>query len=294
MDPYYYTAPELEPVALVLVLLPAENCRHECRRNYADRDDGTANSNDSRMNQNEAMDAEPGYRAVGCLRALLFVTCALLSPTSFAFKVGDNYAQVVAEKGEPQGRMGAGELVVLRYSDCTVKLKDGVVIAITRTGAAKTASSTPTPEAKTPQQRAAALQAEEHKAVRRVIEIVNQPLQQYPITRGMSVARYPIWFHPGAETPDFDNVDITTFEDDKNYTGIGYEYGTSDLCPGVAFRLDDVGFNSKTKMFYVDRSVPKKRLTVEELQEINRLYRTIGRCNRELTALGVNPVIKIE
>ena len=31
-----------------------------------------------------------------------------------------------------------------------------------------------------------------------------------------------------------------------------------------------------TKYFYTDRSVPKKKLTEEEMLEINRLYRIIG------------------
>jgi hypothetical protein len=41
-----------------------------------------------------------------------------------------------------------------------------------------------------------------------------------------------------------------------------------------------------TKFFYVDRSVPKKKLTEDEMLEINRLYRIIGQCEIQLDILG--------
>ena len=40
-----------------------------------------------------------------------------------------------------------------------------------------------------------------------------------------------------------------------------------------------------TKYFYTDRTLPKKKLSETELLEINRLYRIIGRCERELAKL---------
>ena len=43
-----------------------------------------------------------------------------------------------------------------------------------------------------------------------------------------------------------------------------------------------------TKIFYQDRSLPKKRLTEEEMLEINRLYRIIGRCTDQLASMGVS------
>jgi hypothetical protein len=42
-----------------------------------------------------------------------------------------------------------------------------------------------------------------------------------------------------------------------------------------------------TKFFYLDRSLPKKKLTNEEMVEINRLYRIIGRCDNELSKAGI-------
>ena len=41
-----------------------------------------------------------------------------------------------------------------------------------------------------------------------------------------------------------------------------------------------------TKIFYIDRSLPKKKLTEAEMVEINRLYRVIGNCERQLQLMG--------
>jgi hypothetical protein len=41
-------------------------------------------------------------------------------------------------------------------------------------------------------------------------------------------------------------------------------------------------FNAQTKYFYTDRSLPKKKLTEAEMEEINQLYRIIGHCNDQL------------
>jgi hypothetical protein len=38
----------------------------------------------------------------------------------------------------------------------------------------------------------------------------------------------------------------------------------------------ELEFNAMTKYFYVDRSLPKKRLSEAEMIEINSLYRIIG------------------
>jgi hypothetical protein len=43
------------------------------------------------------------------------------------------------------------------------------------------------------------------------------------------------------------------------------------------FRGRDLEFNPMTKYFYRDLSLPKKRLTEEEMLEVNRLYRIIAR-----------------
>ena len=92
------------------------------------------------------------------------------------------------------------------------------------------------------------------------------------------------WFHPGASVPDFDNVDIRTSQE---LIYAKYGYVTSDLNPGVVFLGRELEFNANTKLFYTDRSLPKKRLTEAEMVEINRLYRIIGRCNRQIAQMQV-------
>jgi hypothetical protein len=115
-------------------------------------------------------------------------------------------------------------------------------------------------------------------AINRVREIVNQPVPQIPIARNEpDLDYYPNgWFHPGAEKPDFDTVDVRTTQDLRYARK---KYSTSNLNPGVGFLGADIEFNSATKYFYEDRSLPKKKLSEAEMLEINRLYRIIGKCD---------------
>jgi hypothetical protein len=127
---------------------------------------------------------------------------------------------------------------------------------------------------------AADLEAEMNDAVSQVKQIVNQPVTSLPRTPDMQVATYrPGWFHPGAEKPDFNTVDVRT-------TQMGdydqHEYVTSDLNPDVVYLGHELEFNPMTKYFYTDRLAPKKKLTEEEMLEINQLYRVIGKCEQQL------------
>jgi hypothetical protein len=120
--------------------------------------------------------------------------------------------------------------------------------------------------------------------IARVKQIVNQPVTKLARTADMEVSVYsPGWFHPGAERPDFKTVDVR-----KTRQSIydGHPYVSSDLNPGVAFRGPELEFNSMTKYFYGDRSLPKKKLTEAEMQEINRLYRIIATCEDKLKEPG--------
>jgi hypothetical protein len=139
-----------------------------------------------------------------------------------------------------------------------------------------------TPRAKIEDQRAT-LESEKQAAIQEVQRIVNQPVRQLTPTDDMRVSTYrPGWFHEGAVKPDFNNVDVRTTQE----TSYGQQqYVTSDLNPGVVFMGSEVEFNSMTKYFYVDRSLPKKKLADEEMIEINRLYRIIGRCEKQLADL---------
>jgi len=131
------------------------------------------------------------------------------------------------------------------------------------------------------------LNSQINDAMDQVRKIVNQPIVGYRRQPDMSVSEFsPGWFHPGANTPDFNNVDIRTSQE-KIYDR--YEWVSSDLNPGVVFRGPDLEFNANTKYFYTNRSLPKKKLTEAEMVEINRLYRIIGHCQSEIARLQPPP-----
>ncbi len=140
----------------------------------------------------------------------------------------------------------------------------------------------------------AQLDAEAALARQRVTEIINQPVSHLPRTDAAGVFS-PGWFHAGAEKPDFNTVDVRTTQ---SFPYDGYSYVTSDVTPSEMFIGHELEFNAMTKYFYVDRSLPKKRLTDAEMVEINRLYRIIGRDERadavrnwEIGGAGVLAVI---
>jgi hypothetical protein len=117
-------------------------------------------------------------------------------------------------------------------------------------------------------------------AIHQVERIINQPVAAYRRTPGMHVGLFsPGWFHPGATKPDFNNVDVRTTQETPY---AAHQYVTSDLNPGIVFLGSQLEFNSVTKYFYTNRSLPKKKLTEAEMLEINRLYRIIGRCEQQL------------
>ena len=129
----------------------------------------------------------------------------------------------------------------------------------------------------------ATIKSEITDAESRVREIVNQPVTPLTRTPDMQAATYqPGWFHEGAERPDFNTVDVRATQ---QLTYDQHEYVTSDLNPGVVFIGHELEFNSMTKFFYTDRSVPKKKLTEAEMLEINRLYRIIGHDEQELAQM---------
>lgn len=118
----------------------------------------------------------------------------------------------------------------------------------------------------------AQLDAAAARAKQRVIDIVNQPIRHLQRTEE-AIEFSPGWFHPGAIKPDFDNVDIRATQE---LTYVKDRYVTSDLNPQEMFIGDELEFNAMTKYFYVDRSLPKARLSEAEMIEINRFYRIIG------------------
>ncbi len=137
------------------------------------------------------------------------------------------------------------------------------------------------------QQQIAPLQAQINNAVARVQQIVNQPVRRLQLTRAMRYSNYREgWFHPGANTPDFNHIDIRTTQE-KPYDN--QQYVTSPLNPGIVFYGPDLEFNANTKYFVTDRNTPKKKLTDGEMVEINSLYRIIGKCQDEIARLSKPP-----
>jgi hypothetical protein len=130
----------------------------------------------------------------------------------------------------------------------------------------------PAQETTNAQAQIAAAQSEMNAAIQQVQKIVNQPVAGFARTAGNRAANFtPGWFHEGATKPDFNTVDVRATQEriyDK------YDYVTSDLNP-----------RAMTKYFYLDRSLPKKKLSEAEMVEINRLYRIIGRCEQQLAQL---------
>jgi hypothetical protein len=146
---------------------------------------------------------------------------------------------------------------------------------LSRPGHAQTPAST--------EQQIAAVQSRLDEAVDRVKDIVNQPVTHLARTPDMNVGVFSRgWFHEGAIKPDFATVDI---RDTQELIYSKYTYVTSNLNPDEAFIASELEFNSMTKYFYTDRTIPKRRLSDDEMLEINQLYRTIAQCMQQLDQL---------
>ena len=222
-------------------------------------------------------------RASAALLAFL-----LVASSAWAVSEGDTLAKVLAEKGKPQTQMTAGAMEVLSYPDAVIKLKDGVVVSV-RVQVPPKPSTAPAP-AKTAVRTAENIPALKQKldgAVARVIEIVNQPVPFVERTKDMDVSVES--FHDGATRPDFGSVDVRKTQEEP--ATHGHEYTMFSEHPNVAWSTSDIEFNSMTKYFYQDRTVPKKRLTEEEMVEVNKLYRTIAYCELRLGQLGFQGVV---
>jgi hypothetical protein len=218
-----------------------------------------------------------------------YLCCFLFSAAAaLASDIGDTYEKVIAEKGPPKSQMEAGAIRILSYPDATIKIKDNVVVSIKAVIAAPaqpTAVPRPAGQEVSPTERIAALKRKLKDALAKVDVIVNQPAPSVPRTPEMNITWWGnAWFHPGATTPDFNNVDVRKTQETAQYAK--YQYVSSNFTPDIAFLGSEIEFNSMTKFFYVDRSVPKKKLTEDEMLEINRLYRIIGQCEIQLDILG--------
>jgi hypothetical protein len=204
--------------------------------------------------------------------------CLLLSAVAaLGASVGDTYDQVLAEKGKPRNVIDAGAVRVLTYADVTVKLRDGVVVSVKPTPAQAPVPTTPPPAAL----EVKAVKAKLDDALAKVVAIINQPL---PFLPRPPKERMRIGvFHDGATRPNFSTVDVRLTQDGMFDAEpfITWEGNTDKMWVGK-----DTEFNAMTKYFYLDRSLPKKKLSEDEMLEVNRLYRIIGECEKQLAALG--------
>jgi len=129
----------------------------------------------------------------------------------------------------------------------------------------------------------AAVHADMDDAEKKVRAIVNQPVTHFPRSKWEKVGLFsPGWFDSGVVMPDFNRVDVRKFQE---FPYAEYWYVASDADPAEMFIGKELEFNSMTKCFYTDLTIPKKRLSEAEMLEINRLYRIIGRDQLELARL---------
>ena len=134
----------------------------------------------------------------------------------------------------------------------------------------------------------AALQLQLTNAWHQVEGIVCKPPPAYSREPGYHISVYGPggWFHPGANTPDFNRVDV---RQSQEFPYAGHEWVSSDASPTIMFHGSDLEFNAMTKLFYTNRSLPKRKLTEAEMLQINSLYRTIGHCQTEIAQLQPPP-----
>jgi len=228
------------------------------------------------------------------MKAAAFILLLSAAP-AWAVSIGETYQQVIAEKGNPRSGMVAGSMRMLNYPGLMVKIKDGVVVSITATEYKPSPTPTPIPSpSPTPllpvngtQAQVAqiyALADQVNSAVKSILTIINAPVTHVPRQAGMKVQSFgPQWFKPGATRPDFDHPDVGKSQE---LPYAKYDYVSTELDPNDVFIGSELEFNPMTKFFYIDRSVPKKKLTPAEIGEIDRLYRIIGQCEPQLIKLG--------
>jgi len=209
---------------------------------------------------------------------LCFLAAAI---AALASNVGDTYEQVIAEKGSPKSRIEAGSMRVLNYPDVVIKLRDDIVISI-KPAPPPQASAPPGPTPVPPQaEQVAVWKRKLDEAVATVVAVINRPVPSVP--RPPQLRIMGGLFHDGATRPDFNTVDVRATQEGMFDAE---PYITWQGSPDLMWVGKDTEFNSMTKYFYVDRSVPKRKLTEAEMLEVNRLYRIIGQCEQQLAGLG--------
>lgn len=224
-----------------------------------------------------------------CASGMKFVPlCFLLSASAIAAgaaQIGQTYDEVIASHGQPSSRMESGSIRILRYPRQILKLQDGIVVDISVPPRPRHSDSTPTTS--TADARAqlghleiAALRLKRARAEDRIRAIVNQPAPiQVRTTRMRVQTTHGAWYPEAASAPDFAVADARATQQ-KNYDGKGYLAAAAD--PGAVYLGDDIEYNPVLSYYYADRTIPKKKLRPEEMEEINALFRSIAECDRQL------------
>lgn len=203
-----------------------------------------------------------------------------------AAQVGQTYSQVIEKHGQPPGQMEAGSTRILRYPRQTIKLKDNVVVEVTAIAPARTREAAPRATAGTDASakptplEIASIRLKRARTEDRVRALVNQPPPSLPRTVRMRVqTNAGAWYPETATAPDYANVDVRATQQ-KNYDGKGYL--ATAAAPGVVYLGDELEFNPLLNYYYVDRTLPKKKLTSAEMEQINALFREIAECDQQL------------
>jgi hypothetical protein len=238
---------------------------------------------------------------VRCPPALLLAALLpLLASRAPGLVEGETYDQLLAEKGPPKSQVQVGARRILTYPDAVVKLANDVVVSIQGIAGPKPPPppAPPAPVAKAPSQapvpadegavtpQVADARAKLGEALAKARAMINQPVTSYPMTeelRAKASLYEDGWFHPGADIPNF--IDIHIERSQEPY-GSQYEWVTSNLTPGLVFRSADCEYNAATKFFYMDRTVPKKKLTQPEMLRLDAIYHQIGVYSAYLLRLG--------
>jgi hypothetical protein len=203
---------------------------------------------------------------------------------------GETFDQVIAEKGQPASQMAVGTRRVLNYPDAVVKLDGDVVVSYR---AIDRPTPTPAPGFARPIHRpftgaqppdAGPMPTSVSEARRKLEtalasarEIINQPVQGTPVTPQMlkqsAEQHLAGWDYLPAQTPNFIDAHI---EDTQWLDTLGADWVTCNLTPGLAFRAKDLETNVQTRFFYTDLTLPKKRLSAEEMAQLDVIYHQIG------------------
>jgi hypothetical protein len=179
-----------------------------------------------------------------------------------------------------------GKCVTLRKGDIVKRITALVLclLLLPVLARADDAPAEPSPREVRKQQEIDAVKADITANIQSVAAIANQPVTHYARDPAIQVQIFsPGWFEgSAARPPDFKTADVRKT---RQLIYQNYEYVSSDKNPQEMFKGADIEFNPAIKYFYTDLTVPKKRLSDAEMQEINRLYRVIAADQKKLVDL---------